>query len=190
MTVCGHVCLSLWLMRPEQLMGGTIGVYSQGEGYGTQFWFTLPIQQPARRNPSHLDDALHTGQHMSRVAYEPSSEFILSTKVPEVIVLDCHTCVHDLRQVPDFVRVTARHEMGGEHVLIIEKQSGVLRVLALYLSRCACRTWPITPHWHAGGASRSMRGQASERPQPRPLLTDSSRQLARNLPATPSSSPT
>ena len=117
-------------------MGGTIGVYSAGPMQGSEFWFTLPIT--ARKPVSEAQDpsvehAAEAANQSARVAYEPSTDFILATREPEV---RCKLlCSAVTAQVPAFISVTAQHEFEGQRVLLIEPDRDVLHVLELYLTR-------------------------------------------------------
>ncbi|EGD77705.1 hypothetical protein PTSG_08798 [Salpingoeca rosetta] len=110
------------------IMGGTIGVWSDGEGFGSTFWFTLPIsyQRPqlASRKVA-VDDGF--GEDMSapvaRVAYEDSRSFI-----------------QDIAHVPlpSIIVQTVQSQLSNQLVLMCSPNRGVAQrdITATFLRQC------------------------------------------------------
>ena len=110
-------------------MGGTIGVYSAGQGFGSEFWFTLPVayHEPRKtisprtkeRKADHEDHASPV-QNIARVAYDPSSDFVFSRPAAPVA-----------QSVVDNVKTSLK----DDRVMIAVPNDGVRRVLTGYLTR-------------------------------------------------------
>eukprot|EP00049_Salpingoeca_infusionum_P005590 m.94034 g.94034 ORF g.94034 m.94034 type:complete len:972 (-) comp13015_c1_seq1:437-3352(-) len=109
------------------LMGGTIGVWSEGEDAGSEFWFTVPCeyQEPglAENDLTMSIDSnyeVESGTQLARVAYEPSRDFIQSSINP---------------LLPDDVAEERVRFLVDQYVLVIVSKPGVKRVLDTYLRR-------------------------------------------------------
>ena len=108
------------------LMGGTIGVYSQGPGLGSEFWFTLPVSYRAESSPPLSEEvssqiSFEGAQHVAtRVAYQPASTFIRAKKIPPLL--------------PEIENLSKGAFKGGE-VAVVTHNSRVIDLVIFYLRR-------------------------------------------------------